>query len=223
VEHLNLEQPAVLNISEASRILGVSEAALRQWTDERKIKAFITPGGHRHYARAELKKFMSSQPRMLGIKDLAIELEETARQHREIARASPKNTTWYNKLSEESQAHLADLGRQLLNLIIKYIIEPSRREETIRLVRDVGRDHGETLAKLELPLTDSVEAFLLHRDPIMNAATHLMRKREAFTGRIVEAMPMVTHVMDKALVALVAAHQQYRNGIQTDSAGGTSI
>ncbi len=160
---------------------------------------------------------------MLGIKDLAIELEETARQHREIAQASLKNTAWYNKLNEESQAHLADLGKRMLNLIIKYITEPSRREETIRLIRDVGYDHGETLAKLELPLTDSVESFLLHRDPIMNAATHLMRKREAFTGRVVEAIPMVAHVMDEALVALVAAHQQYRNGIQTDSNGGTFV
>ena len=216
-------QEPLLSISEASQLLGVSEAALRQWTDEGKIKAFITPGGHRRYARAELKKFTSSQPRMLGIKDLAIELEETARQHREIAQASLKNTAWYNKLNEESQAHLADLGKRMLNLIIKYITEPSRREETIRLIRDVGYDHGETLAKLELPLTDSVESFLLHRDPIMNAATHLMRKREAFTGRVVEAIPMVAHVMDEALVALVAAHQQYRNGIQTDSNGGTFV
>ena len=207
------EEP-LISISEASQLLGVSEAALRQWTDERKIKAFITPGGHRRYARAELKKFMSSHPRMLGVKDLVIELEETARQHREIARASFKKTAWYDRLNEEAQEHLADLGRRMLNLIIKYITEPSRREETMRLVRDVGRDHGETLVKLELPLTDSVEAFLLHRDPIMNAATHLMRKREAFTGRIVEAIPMVAHVMDEALVALVAAHQQYSKGIQ---------
>ena len=218
-----MTQESLLSISEASQLLGVSEAALRQWTDEGKIKAFITPGGHRRYARAELKKFMNSQPRMLGVKDLAIELEETVQQHREIAQASLKKMTWYNKLDEESQAHLADLGRQLLNLIIKYITLPSRREETIRLVRNVGRDHGETLAKLELPLTDSVEAFLLHRDPIMKAATHLMRKREAFTERIVEAIPMVAHVMDEALVVLVATLQQYRNGIPTDSTGGASI
>ncbi len=218
-----MAQEPLLSISEASQLLGVSDGALRQWTDEGKIMVFITPGGHRRYARAELKKFMSSQPRMLGVRDLVTELEETARQHRKIAQASLKNTTWYNKLNEESQAHLADLGRRMLNLIIKYITEPSRREETIRLIRDVGRDHGETLARFELPLTDSVEAFLLHRDPIMNSATHLMRKREAFTGRIVEAIPMVAHVMDEALVAVVAAHQQYRNGILTDSNGGTSV
>lgn len=165
---------------------------------------------------------MGSHPRMLGIKDLVVEIEETARQHREIARSSLKNTAWYGRLNEEAQGHLADLGRRLLDLIIKYITEPSHRVETTQLIRDVGHDHGETLAKLELPLTDSVEAFLLHRDPIMNAATHLMRKREAFTGRIVEAIPLVAHVMDEALVALVAAHQQLRNGIQGRIEGGTA-
>ncbi len=215
------EEP-LISISEASQMLGVSEAALRQWTDEGKIKAFITPGGHRRYSKVELKKFMGSHPRMLGIKDLVVEIEETARQHREIARSSLKNTAWYGRLNEEAQGHLADLGRRLLDLIIKYITEPSGREETVQLVRDIGHDHGETLAKLELPLTDSVEAFLLHRDPILNAATHLMRKREAFTGRVVEAIPLVAHVMDEALVALVAAHQQLRNGIQGRIEGGAA-
>jgi len=209
-----LNQEAFLSISEASRILGVSEAALRQWTDEGKIKAFITPGGHRRYARPELKRFISSQPRMLGLKDLAVELEEAAHTLRETSRASLNDGLRDNVLhDEESRTYLAQLGRQLLNLIIKYITEPSKREETVRLTRDVGHSFGETLAGLKLPLTDSVEVFLLHREPIMQATTHLIRKREAFNGRIVGAIPMVVHVMDEALVALVAAHQQHYSGI----------
>lgn len=209
-----MAEDTLVSISEASQMLGVSEAALRQWTDEGKIKAFITPGGHRRYLRAELKKFMGSHPRMLGIRDLALELEETAALHRQIAQESLKKAAWYDQLNDEAKGHLANLGRQLLNLIIKYITEPSHREEVIQLVRDVGHDHGEMLARMGLPLIDSVEAFILHRNPIMNAATHLMGKREAFTGRIIKAIPLVAYVMDEALVALVAAHQQYRNGIQ---------
>ena len=216
-------QEPLLSISEASQLLGVSEGALRQWTDEGKIKAFITPGGHRRYAREGLKKFMGSQHKMLGVKDLVSELEETVQKHREIARASLQKMDWYDRLNEEAQEHMADLGRRMLGLIIKYITEPSRRTEIIQLIREVGRDHGQTLAELNLPLTDSVEAFLLHREPIMKAATHLMRKREAFTGRIVEAIPMVAQVMDEALIALVAAHQQHYNIIPKDSAGGTSV
>lgn len=206
-----MEPEVFLNISEASRILGVSEAALRQWTDEGKIKAFVTPGGHRRYSRADLKKFMSAQPRMLGVKDLVSEIEETVELHREIARKSLSSAPWYLKLSQESQGHFADLGRRLLSLIVKYITEPSKREETIHLARQVGHDMGEILAVHRLPLTDSVEAFLMHREPVINASTNLLKRRDAFTGRVVDAIPLAIHVIDETLVSLVAAHQQYRS------------
>jgi len=207
-----LEQEVFLNISEASRILGVSEAALRQWTDEGKIKAFITPGGHRRYSRANLNKFITAHPKMLGVKDLITEIEETVELHREIARKSLSSSSWYNKLPQESQDHFADMGRRLLSLIVKYISEPSKREETMDLARQVGQDMGETLALHGLPLSDSVEAFLIHREPVVNAATSLLKRRDAFTGRVVDAIPLAISVIDETLVSLVAAHQQYRSG-----------
>jgi excisionase family DNA binding protein len=216
-----LANEPLLSISEASQLLGVSEGALRQWTDEGKIRAFITPGGHRRYSRVELKKFMDCDPKIFSMKDLVVELEETARMHREIAQASLKKMAWYDRLDEMTAEHLADLGRQMLNLIIRFITEPSQREKTVKLIRDAGHDHGETLAKLGLPLSDSVEAFLMHRDPIMHAATNLIKKREAVTGRIVEAAPMAAHIMDEALIALVNAHQRFRKGIKIDVTGGT--
>ncbi|MCX6002898.1 MAG: helix-turn-helix domain-containing protein [Chloroflexi bacterium] len=208
-----------VGISEACQILRVSETALRQWTDEGKIKAFVTPGGHRRYLVADLHKFMSSHQKSVGIRDLVVELEDAVNPLREIARTSLSAKAWYNKLDTDSQQHLANLGRNMLQVIIKYATEPSRREETMVMARDVGHGFGQTLAKLGLPLIDSVEAFILHRDPIMNAATHLMKRREACTGRFLEAIPLMDQVIDEALVSLVAAHQQYRNGIQRESEG----
>ena len=212
---------SLISISEASQVLGVNEATLRQWTDEGKIKAFVTPGGHRRYSRAELKKLMSTQSKTLGIKDLVSELEDTSQLHREISQEAIERNLRYHNFTEEAQRRLAQLGRRLLNLIIKYITEPARRDETIEEARGIGREHGEMLAELGLPLTDSVEAFVLHRDPIINAATHLMRKREGFTGRLVEAIPMSTHVMDEALVSLVAAHQQKYKKFDNEIGGGS--
>ena len=217
-----MDQESLVSISEASRILGVSEAALRQWTDEGKIKAFVTPGGHRRYLRAEIRKFMTSHQRVLGIKDLVAELEDTAQLHREIVRTHFSNTPWYSKLTQESQEHLADLSRRFLHIIIRYITEPSKRDEIISLAHDNGYGFGETLARLGLPLTDSVEAFILHRDPIMKASAQMMKKREAFSGRVVEAIPLAARVMDEALVSLVMAHQQFRDMHQSEAGGSAS-
>jgi excisionase family DNA binding protein len=210
-----MSQEALVGITEACQILRVSETALRQWTDEGKIKAFVTPGGHRRYLVADLKEFMSSNRKAIGIKDLATEIEETAQLHREIGMKFFAKTPWSGRLTRESQYEQAELGRRLLNSIIRYIMAPSEREVTLNDVRDIGKSLGLTLAKLGLSLTDSVEAFIMHRDPILNVATGLMKKREAFSGRVVDAIPLVAHIMDEALVSLVAAHQQYRNGNQS--------
>ena len=215
-----LSQRNLISISEASQILGVSEATLRQWTDEGKIRAFITPGGHRRYSRAEIRQFMGLQQRVHGIKDLVAELEGAATLHHEIARANFSNTAWYGRLSKESQKRLAQYGRQLLNLVISYITEPRKREETIKLVHDTGSDFGEELAKQGLSLVDSLEAFILHRDPVVNSATHLLKRREALNERAVEAIPLVTHIMDEALVSLVAAHQGNHSTTRTNGKRG---
>jgi excisionase family DNA binding protein len=197
-----------VSIKEASSYLGVSEAALRNWTDEGKIKAFITPGGHRRYFPSELKKFANVHTKTLGISDLVIELEETVTQHREIAKNYLQKIPWYSDLSRKSQEQLADTGRSLLNLIIKYISEPSHRKDILAQIRDVGASLGAMSADLQIPLTDSIEAFLVHRDPIITTVTYLMKKREAFGGKIAGVIPMIAHVMDEALLALVSAHQK---------------
>ena len=80
----------------------------------------------------------------------------------------------------------------------------------MHLARQVGHDMGETLAIHGLPLADSVEAFLMHREPVVNAATSLLKRRDAFTGRVVDAIPLAINVIDETLVSLVATHQQYR-------------
>ncbi len=218
-----MEKEPFLNISEASRVLGVSEAALRQWTDEGKIKAFITPGGHRRYLVADLKKFVSSSQKAIGIKDLAAEIEETAQLHREIGLNFFANTPWNGRLSKESAEEQAELGRRLLNSIIRYITVPSERQVTLGDVRDIGKSMGLELARLGLSLTDSVEAFIMHRNTILNVATGLMKKREALSGRVVDAIPLVARIMDEALVSLVATHQQFRNITQDEDRKETTL
>ena len=192
-------------------MLGVSEPTLRQWTDEGKIRAFITPGGHRRYNKAELRSFTGKQQRVHGIKDLVTRIEDTPPLHRELAHTHFAATSWYSKLDTESQRHLAESGRQLLHLVTRYITEPLKQKEVEELARGIGSDFGEQVAKLGLSLTESLEAFMLHRNPVINAATDLMKRREALNERAVEALPLVTRIMDETLISLVAAYQQHRD------------
>jgi len=199
---------SLVTIGQAARILGVSEVALRYWTDEGRIKAFVTPGGHRRYSKTELQNFISFHQNAVGVKELIDEIEATSKLHKEIVCTSLVTKEWYAQLSREKTTALSHLGREMLNIIIGHLNEPNETLRFLGYARKVGQGFGEALAGLKLSLTDSVEAFILHRDPIMKAVTHFIDRREAHTGTIVEAIPVITRILDEALLSLVEVHQR---------------
>jgi len=47
-----------LTLGQAARFLGVAQSTIRKWSDQKKVPAFYTPGGHRRYRRADLEAFL---------------------------------------------------------------------------------------------------------------------------------------------------------------------
>jgi DNA-binding transcriptional MerR regulator len=188
-------------------MLGVSEATLRQWTDDGQIKVFITPGGHRRYELRELDEFMSSRRNMLGIKDLIARLEDTASPHREIGSlyATIHSET---SLDPEYSQKLALLGRGILDLIIDYTANPENRPESIQRARQIGHEFGLVMAAAEFNLTDAIQAFIAHRKPITEGVITIIKKKMIVAEEIIESLPLIDDIIDQALIALVEAYQQ---------------
>ena len=197
-----------VSVSKASEVLGVSEATLRHWTDEGRVKAFVTPGGHRRYSEHELQRFTRTHQASQAPLRVADHLEHTAIDHRKTAREYVDSALPEGPLSKEARELLARCGRELLDLVIQYVNQPSKRAETICFVRQVGEEHGRILASLGFPLVDCVEAFIKHRNLLVEAATQFAMKGRATSDRAVATVPLVTRVVDEALVSLVAAHQE---------------
>ena len=53
---------AWLPIRRAAELLGVSVATLRLWTAAGRVQASVTPGGHRRYAEADVRRLLAEQP-----------------------------------------------------------------------------------------------------------------------------------------------------------------
>ncbi len=190
-------------------MLGVSEVTLRHWTDEGRINAFITPGGHRRYARAELEKLVAAHPRTQSVKGLANGLEGTTQLHGEVARTDAGTAEWYRHLPAEAQHELAEMGRQFLRLVIRYVTVAYRREETMAQARRAGGLYGETLAKLGLGLPECVEAFTKHREVMTAATVRAMKRKDVSSERISVAIVLTGRIMDESLVALVTSYEKY--------------
>jgi excisionase family DNA binding protein len=49
-----------LTLGQAAKYLGVAQSTIRRWSDEGRVPAFYTPGGHRRYRQADLDRFLES-------------------------------------------------------------------------------------------------------------------------------------------------------------------
>jgi len=57
-------EPDWLTLGQAAKYLGVAQSTIRKWSDQGRVPAFYTPGGHRRYRRRDLDVFLerSGQP-----------------------------------------------------------------------------------------------------------------------------------------------------------------
>ena len=51
--------PEWLTLGQAARFLGVAQSTIRKWSDQGRVPAFYTPGGHRRFRRGDLDAFLS--------------------------------------------------------------------------------------------------------------------------------------------------------------------
>jgi excisionase family DNA binding protein len=51
-------EPDWLTLGQAAKYLGVAQSTIRKWSDQGRLPAFYTPGGHRRYRRADLEAFL---------------------------------------------------------------------------------------------------------------------------------------------------------------------
>ena len=51
-------EPDWLTLGQAAKYLGVAQSTIRKWSDQGRVPAFYTPGGHRRYRRSDLDLFL---------------------------------------------------------------------------------------------------------------------------------------------------------------------
>jgi excisionase family DNA binding protein len=52
-------EPDWLTLGQAAKYLGVAQSTIRKWSDQGRVPAFYTPGGHRRYQRQDLDNFLA--------------------------------------------------------------------------------------------------------------------------------------------------------------------
>ena len=181
-----------------SRVLGITEATLRQWADRGRLPVYRTPGGHRRFLREDVEALMQDTSGGLpAVHEWDNDPEDLALQtiRHKLSQIDPAQQTWMESFQADGRDRMRLFGRRLLSLLLQNRVNGSvrRKGEALSETHMLGLEYGSEMAGRGVPLTDAVQAFLFFRQAVVEAVQP-------------EQLRQVIEISDGVLMGLMEAY-----------------
>jgi excisionase family DNA binding protein len=136
-------EPDWLTLGQAAKYLGMAQSTIRKWSDNGRLPAFYTPGGHRRYRRTDLDHFLerggSFTPRRGEGRRLILIVDDDARL-REFVRVNLEMEGYAVREASNATEGLAALDEEPPDLILLDVMMP--QVDGWEMLQRVQERHG---------------------------------------------------------------------------------
>lgn len=198
-----------VGLSEASRILGVSPATVRRWSDAGRLRVFTTLGGHRRFSRAALDRLLpGDRNRRPSLGGAGLTPGRLARSYRRASREVSAELPWVLTLTDEQRALFRERGQILAAGLLQYLDagQPETAAHRLKEASVSAAEQGRAAASLGLSLSQTVEAFLRFRAPFLHELAIASRRRGFDATETTDLLETTERGMDRLLVATMTGH-----------------
>ena len=117
-------EPDWLTLGQAAKFLGVAQSTIRKWSDQGRVPAFYTPGGHRRYRRRDLEAFLDrSGPGGRATGPLVLVVDDDARL-REFMRVNLEMEGYSVREASSAEEALDAIEDQAPELVLLDVVMP---------------------------------------------------------------------------------------------------
>jgi excisionase family DNA binding protein len=202
--------PDWVGLSTASRLLGVSPATLRRWSDAGRLRVFTTPGGHRRFSRAVLERLLpADRSRRPPLGTAGFTPSRLARTYRRASQDAAPELPWVLTLSDEQRILFRERGQVLAARVLQYL--DATQQETaghhLKEASVTAAEYGRVAAALGVSLSQTVEGFLRFRAPFHHELAVAARRRGFDTAETTDLLETAERAMDRLLVATMTGHR----------------
>lgn len=201
--------PDWVGLSEASRVLGISPATLRRWSDAGRLRVFTTPGGHRRFSRSALERLLpADRSRRPSISGGGLTPDRISRTYRRAGRGVAPQLPWVLALTDEQRLLFRERGHGLAASLLQYL-DATHDEGAEHHLAEASRsaaEYGVAAAGLGLSLNQTVEGFLRFRAPFHRELSIAARRRGFDTTETTDLLGAAERAMDRLLLATMTGH-----------------
>jgi excisionase family DNA binding protein len=198
-----------LGLAEASRVLGVSPATVRRWSDAGRLHVFTTPGGHRRFSRAVLERLLpADRSRRPALGGAGLTPSRIARSYRRAGREVGAELPWVLTLSDEQRLLFRERGQLLAASLLQHL-DAAQSENAAHHLKEASvsaGEYGRIAAGMGLSLSQTIEGFLRFRAPFHHELAVAARRRGFDAAETTDLLETAERAMDRLLVATMTGH-----------------
>jgi excisionase family DNA binding protein len=200
-----------LSLREAAELLGMHPATVRLWADRNEIPSRRTSGGHRRFRRTDIEARLrqESEPRPDPAARLLIQ-SVLGRVRFAFTDGSLSTLHWYQQFDDPVRNSYRELGRRLLELLLRALSADTNSEARKTEANALGREYGALTRKFHVPVADVVRAYLYFRTLVDEGILQLVEVRGPHPHDLpwVESLYQVQAITNEILPALIEAAMQ---------------
>ena len=194
-----------LSLREAADLLGMHPATVRLWADRNEIPSRRTSGGHRRFRRTDVEARLRQETQPKPDSAARLLIQSVLGRIRFAFTDGTLNTfPWYQHFDVVARDGYRQLGRQLLDLLLRTFNNTNKEELTHEIVT-LGRAYGTITRQSRVPVADAVRAFLYFRTLVDEGVLQLVEVRGVHNQDIpwVESLYQIQAITNELLPALI--------------------
>ena len=159
-----------LTLKDDSDFLVVHFTTLRSWADNGEIQVFRTPGGHRRFSVADLRRFLDERVGRLSTPDNDTVVNAVIQYvQQEMTRLPREEVRWHYPLDDQASSRRRQRGQQLFALALSFVLKPALRPRLLEEGRKLGLEYGQEAHASRIALADAGRAVRFFRNQLIQA------------------------------------------------------
>ncbi len=153
-----------LSLRQVADMLGMHPATVRLWADRNELPSRRTNGGHRRFRRTDIEARLRQEAERKPHPAAQILVQSILGRVRfAFTDGTLKALPWYQHFNETAREAYRDLGRRVLELLLRALSDGNVSDELRREAIELGREYGSITCNSHVSVADAVRAFLYLR------------------------------------------------------------
>src|SRR5436305_4291694 len=200
-----------LSLREAADMLGMHPATVRLWADRNELPSRRTNGGHRRFRRTDIEARLrqEAEPKPHPAAQILVQ-SILGRVRFAFTDGTLKALPWYQHFNETAREAYRDLGRRVLELLLRALSDGNVSDELRREAIELGSEYGSITSNSQVSVADAVRAFLYFRNIVDESVLQLAEVRGSRDHPDIpwtESLRQIQTLTNEILPALVEAAQ----------------